>query len=141
LASVRSGFETPDDHVILPEIISKEPLGPVTRQGDDQWTDIGRWVLGAMIAAEELGITQANVAEMAATPGANPEINRLLGTEGELGAMVGLDPQWAVRVIEAVGNYSESFERNVGSETPIGLARGLNALWTDGGLMYAMPFR
>jgi general L-amino acid transport system substrate-binding protein len=141
LASVRSGFETPDDHVILPEIISKEPLGPVTRQGDDQWTDIGRWVLSAMIAAEELGITQANVAEMAATPGANPEINRLLGTEGELGAMVGLDPQWAVRVIEAVGNYSESFERNVGSETPIGLARGLNALWTDGGLMYAMPFR
>ncbi|WP_210529068.1 amino acid ABC transporter substrate-binding protein [Rubellimicrobium arenae] len=141
LAAVRSSFENPDDHVILPEIISKEPLGPLVRHGDNQWEDIGRWTLYALIAAEELGVTSANVTEMAAAPTENPEINRLLGTEGDLGAMTGLDNQWAVRAIQAVGNYGEVFERNIGSETPIGLARGLNALWTQGGLMYAMPFR
>ncbi|NAZ35865.1 amino acid ABC transporter substrate-binding protein [Rubellimicrobium sp. CFH 75288] len=141
LASVRATFENPDDHVILPEIISKEPLGPVVRHGDNEWADLVRWVFYAMVAAEELGITQDNVAEMASAPGDNPEINRLLGTEDEYGTMIGLDAQWAVRVIEAVGNYGESFERHIGEGSPIGLARGLNAQWTDGGLIYAPPFR
>jgi general L-amino acid transport system substrate-binding protein len=141
LASARANFENPEEHVILPEIISKEPLGPVVRHGDSQWADIVRWTYYALVAAEEYGITQANVAEMAAAPGENPEINRLLGTEDELGAMIGLDPQWAVNAIAAVGNYGEAFERHLGESTPIGLARGLNALWTQGGLQYAPPFR
>jgi general L-amino acid transport system substrate-binding protein len=141
LASVRTSFEAPDDHVILPEIISKEPLGPAVRHGDDDWADIVRWTYFALISAEELGITQANVAEQAAAPGTNPEINRLLGTEDEMGAMLGLEPNWAVNVISAVGNYGEIFERHLGESTPIGLARGLNALWTQGGLQYAPPFR
>ncbi len=140
LAATRVTFEDPDAHVVLPEIISKEPLGPLVRHGDDQWADIARWVLNALITAEEKGITAANVAEMAA--GTNdPEINRLLGSEQNLGAMIGLSSDWAVNVIAAVGNYSEIFERNIGSETPIGLARGVNALWTDGGLLYSPPFR
>ena len=141
LASVRASFENPDEHVILPEIISKEPLGPVVRHGDNEWGDIVRWTYFALVAAEELGITSANVTEMAAAPGANPEVNRLLGTEDEYGPMMGLDNQWAVRAIQAVGNYGEVFERNIGSATPIGLARGLNALWTQGGLQYTPPFR
>jgi general L-amino acid transport system substrate-binding protein len=141
LASVRASFETPDDHVILPEIISKEPLGPAVRHGDSEWGDIVRWTFYALVTAEELGITSANVAEMAAAAGANPEINRLLGTEDEYGTMMGLDPNWAVNAITAVGNYGEVFERNIGASTPIGLARGLNAQWTQGGLMYAPPFR
>jgi general L-amino acid transport system substrate-binding protein len=141
LASLRATFEIPDDYVILPEIISKEPLGPVVRHGDDQWADIARWTLFALIAAEELGITSANVGEMAATPTQNPEINRLLGTEGDYGAMIGLDARWAVRAIQAGGNYGEIFERNIGQGTPIALTRGLNAQWTQGGLLYAPPFR
>ncbi|MBP1806787.1 amino acid ABC transporter substrate-binding protein [Rubellimicrobium aerolatum] len=141
LASVRATFETPDDHVILPEIISKEPLGPAVRHGDTEWADIVRWTFYALVTAEELGITAANVAEMAAAPTENPEINRLLGTEDEYGTMAGLDQQWAVRVVQAGGNYGEIFERNLGESTSIGLARGLNALWTQGGLMYAPPFR
>jgi general L-amino acid transport system substrate-binding protein len=141
LASVRASFEAPDDHVILPEIISKEPLGPAVRHGDTEWGDVVRWTFYALVTAEELGITSANVAEMAAAPGANPEINRLLGTEDEYGTMMGLDPNWAVAAISAVGNYGEVFERNIGASTPIGLARGLNAQWTQGGLMYAPPFR
>lgn len=141
LASVRASFETPDDHVILPEIISKEPLGPAVRHGDNDWGDIVRWTFYALVTAEELGITSANVAEMAAAAGDNPEVNRLLGTEDEYGTMMGLDPKWAVNAITAVGNYGEVFERNIGESTPIGLARGLNAQWNQGGLMYAPPFR
>ena len=141
LASVRASFEAPADHVILPEIISKEPLAPAVRHGDSQWGDIIRWTFYALVTAEELGITSANVAEMSATAGTNPEVNRLLGTEDEYGTMMGLDPKWAVNAISAVGNYGEVFERNIGSATPIGLARGLNALYSQGGLMYAPPFR
>lgn len=141
LAAARATFENPEEHVILPEIISKEPLGPAVREGDQDWADLVRWVFYALVTAEELGITSANVADMAAAPTNNPEINRLLGTEDQYGAMIGLDPQWAVNVIRAVGNYGEIFERHLGQGTPIGLARGLNALWTEGGLMYAPPFR
>jgi general L-amino acid transport system substrate-binding protein len=141
LAASRATFENPADHIILPEIISKEPLAPLVRHGDNQWGDIVRWTLNALITAEELGVTSANVAEHAAAAGDNPEVNRLLGTEGELGAMLGLSADWAVKAIAAGGNYGESFERNIGSSTPIGLARGLNALWTNGGLLYSPPFR
>lgn len=141
LAATRATFENPGDHVILPEIISKEPLAPVVRQGDDEWTDIVRWTLNALIAAEEYGVTSANVSDMAAAAGESPEINRLLGTEGKLGEMIGLSSDWAVRAILAGGNYGEVFERNIGQNTPIGLARGLNAQWTEGGLLYAAPFR
>ena len=141
LAATRATFEAPGDHIILPEVVSKEPLGPAVRHGDSEWGDIVRWTLNAMIAAEEYGVTSANVAELAAGPTANPEINRLLGTEGELGPRVGLDTQWAVRIISSVGNYGEVFERNIGEATPVGLARGLNAQWTEGGLLYAPPFR
>jgi len=124
----------------LPEIISKEPLGPLVRHGDNEWGDVVRWSLNAMIAAEEMGITSANVDSMAAGTN-NPEINRILGTEGELGAMLGLDKDWAMRIIKSVGNYAEVFEKNIGESTPIGLARGLNAQWTNGGLLYTPPFR
>ncbi|SMY06392.1 amino acid ABC transporter substrate-binding protein [Flavimaricola marinus] len=141
LAATRGTFENPADHVVLPEIISKEPLGPVVRHGDNEWGDIVRWTLNALVAAEELGVTSENVAELAAAPTDNPEINRLLGTESELGAMMGLDADWAVRAISAAGNYGEMFETNIGESTPIGLARGLNAQWTEGGLQYSPPFR
>ncbi len=140
LASTRSSFESPDDHVILPEIISKEPLGGAVRQGDDQWADLAKWVVNAVIIAEELGVTQENAAEMA-KGGDNPSINRLLGAEGDFGAMIGLDKDWALRAIQAMGNYGESFDRNVGPDTAIGLERGLNAQWKDGGILYAAPIR
>jgi general L-amino acid transport system substrate-binding protein len=140
LAASRATFENPGDHVILPEIISKEPLGPLVRHGDNDWGDLVRWTLNMLIAAEELGITSANVRELAAGTN-NPEINRMLGTEGELGAMLGLPNDWGVNVIASVGNYGELFERNIGESTPIGLARGLNAQWTEGGLLYTPPFR
>ncbi|PJE31738.1 L-glutamine-binding protein /L-glutamate-binding protein /L-aspartate-binding protein /L-asparagine-binding protein [Pseudooceanicola antarcticus] len=141
LAATRATFENPGDYAVLPEIISKEPLGPLVRHGDDEWGDIARWTLNALIAAEEYGVTSANVEELAAAPTDNPEINRLLGTEGELGAMLGLEADWAVKAIKAGGNYGELFEKNIGENTPIGLARGLNALYTDGGLLYVPPFR
>ncbi len=141
LAATRATFEAPEDHVLLPEIISKEPLGPLVRHGDNEWGDIAMWTLNALIAAEELGITSANIAEMSAAPTNNPEVNRILGTEGELGAMIGLDAGWAKNAIMAGGNYGEIFERNIGENTPIGLARGLNAQWTNGGLLYSPPFR
>ncbi|MEX5730115.1 general L-amino acid transport system substrate-binding protein [Rhodovulum iodosum] len=141
LAATRATFENPADYVILPEIISKEPLGPLVRHGDDEWADIGRWTLNTLIAAEEYGVTSANVDEMAAKPTSNPEVNRMLGTEGNLGEMLGLDGQWALRALKAGGNYGEIFEKHIGENTPIGLARGLNAQWTEGGLMYAPPFR
>jgi general L-amino acid transport system substrate-binding protein len=141
LAATRSTFEAPGDHVILPEIISKEPLGPLVRHGDSEWADIVRWTFNALVAAEEYGVTSANVAEMSSAAGDNPEVNRLLGTEGDLGAMIGLDPAWAKNAIAAVGNYGEIFEATIGESTPIGLARGLNAQYTNGGLLYAPPFR
>ena len=129
------------DHVLLPEIISKEPLGPLVRHGDDEWSDVVRWTLNALITAEELGVTSANIGEMSAAPGGNPEINRLLGTEGNLGEMLGLSADWAAKAIMASGNYGEIFEKNIGEATPIGLSRGLNAQWTNGGLLYSPPFR
>jgi len=140
LAANRANFETPGDHMVLPEIISKEPLGPLVRHGDNNWGDIVRWSLNALITAEELGVTSANMAEMAAGTN-NPEINRLLGTEGNLGEMLGLDAEWAKRAIMVGGNYGEVFESNIGSATIIGLARGLNSQWTNGGLIYSPPFR
>jgi general L-amino acid transport system substrate-binding protein len=140
LAATRATFEAPGDHVLLPEIISKEPLGPLVRHGDDEWADVVRWTLNALIAAEELGVTSANVGDIGATSN-NPEVKRLLGTEDDLGAMMGLDAEWAKRAIAAGGNYGEIFERNIGEATPIGLARGLNAQWTNGGLIYTPPFR
>ena len=140
LAATRAAFEDPAAHVLLPEIISKEPLGPLVRHGDNEWGDIVRWTLNALITAEELGVTSANIAELAAGTN-NPEINRLLGTEGTLGEMLGLDAEWAKRALMAGGNYGEIFAGNIGESTPIGLARGLNAQWTDGGLLYSPPFR
>ncbi|MCY4305249.1 MAG: amino acid ABC transporter substrate-binding protein [Aestuariivita sp.] len=140
LAATRANFENPSDHVLLPEIVSKEPLGPLVRHGDHEWGDIVRWTLNALIAAEELGITSANVNELAG--GTNsPEVSRILGTEGNLGEMLGLDAEWAKRVIAAVGNYGEIFAKHLGESTPIGLERGLNAQWTEGGLLYSPPFR
>jgi len=141
LAATRSTFENASEHVILPEIISKEPLGPLVRHGDSEWGDIVRWTLNALIAAEEYGITSANVAEMSNAAGDNPEVNRLLGTEGNLGEMIGLDGDWAQRAIAVDGNYGEIFEKTIGQGTPIGLARGLNAQYVDGGLLYSPPFR
>jgi general L-amino acid transport system substrate-binding protein len=140
LAATRATFEAPGDHVLLPEIVSKEPLGPLVRHGDNNWGDVVRWTLNALITAEELGVTSANLAEMTAGTN-NPEINRLLGTEGTLGDMLGLNADWAMKAIAVSGNYGEIFEKNIGEATPIGLARGLNAQWTDGGLMYSPPFR
>lgn len=139
LAAERSKFAVPADHVILPEIISKEPLGPVVRQGDDQWFKIARWTYYALLEAEELGVTQANVDEMLGSD--NPAIKRLLGVEGDFGTPLGLTKDWAYQIIKLIGNYGESFDRNVGPSTPIGLERGLNALWTNGGLQYAPPIR
>ncbi|MGD9863198.1 MAG: amino acid ABC transporter substrate-binding protein [Pseudodonghicola sp.] len=140
LAATRATFETPGDHVILPEIISKEPLGPLVRHGDAEWGDLVRWTLNALIAAEEYGITSANIEELAKGTN-NPEINRILGTEGTLGEMLGLDKDWAKRAIAANGNYGEIFAKTIGENTPVGLARGLNAQWTNGGLLYSPPFR
>jgi len=140
LASARSSFPDPENHIILPEIISKEPLGPVVRHGDNQWGDVVRWTFNALLIAEEKGITKANLAEVEASTN-DPEVKRLLGAEGDMGAMVGLDNAAFKNAILANGNYGEIFEANIGSSTPIGLARGLNALWTQGGLQYAAPFR
>jgi general L-amino acid transport system substrate-binding protein len=139
LASERSKFANPDDHLILPEIISKEPLGPVVRQGDDIWFKIARWTYFALLEAEEQGVTQANVDEMLGSD--NPAIKRLLGVEGDFGTPLGLSKDWAYQIVKHIGNYGESYERHVGPSTPIGLARGLNALWNDGGIQYAPPIR
>jgi general L-amino acid transport system substrate-binding protein len=140
LAASRASMPDAENHIILPEIISKEPLGPLVRHGDNQWGDVVRWTYYALVAAEEYGVNKANIEEVASTT-QNPEVKRLLGVEGELGEKLGLDKEWAKRAIAAVGNYGEIFEANIGSGTPIGLARGLNALWTQGGLQYAPPFR
>jgi general L-amino acid transport system substrate-binding protein len=139
LAGERLRLTSSDDHIILPEIISKEPLGPAVRHGDDQWFDIVKWTHFAMVNAEELGITQSNVDEMKNSP--NPDIKRLLGTESNHGEQLGLTNDWAYRIIKLVGNYGEAFERNVGQGSSMKLARGLNALWTKGGLQYAPPVR
>ena len=138
LIALRLTLANPDDHVVLPEVISKEPLGPAVRQGDDEWFNIVKWTLMAMIQAEESGITQDNLEEMMASD--NPEIRRILGQESEstIGAGLNLDNEWVVNIIREVGNYGEVFDRHL---APIGVPRGLNALWTDGGLMYAMPLR
>jgi general L-amino acid transport system substrate-binding protein len=140
LAATRAAFADPENHIVLPEIISKEPLGPVVRQQDGQWGDVVRWTLFALIAAEEYGVTSKNIEELVKSS-ATPEIQRLLGVRDDLGAMIGLDAEWAKRAIQASGNYGEIFAANIGEQTPIGLARGLNAQWTQGGLMYAPPFR
>ncbi|MBV9859045.1 MAG: amino acid ABC transporter substrate-binding protein [Alphaproteobacteria bacterium] len=129
----------PDDYVILPEIISKEPLAPAVRQGDDEWNDIVRWVVYALLEAEERGINSKNLDEM--TKSDDPNVKRLLGVTPGMGKALGVDEKWAYNEIKAVGNYGEIFERNVGKDSPLKLARGLNDLWTRGGLMYAMPVR
>lgn len=140
LASTRAAKAgNPGDYVILPEVISKEPLGPSVRHGDDEWLDIVKWTVFALIEAEEFGITQANVEERLGSD--NPSVKRLLGATPGMGKALGLDEAWVVNIIKAVGNYGEIFERNVGKQTPLNLDRGLNALWTNGGLMYAMPIR
>jgi general L-amino acid transport system substrate-binding protein len=139
LASTRASMPNPNDHVILPEIISKEPLGPAVRQGDSQWADVVRWSLNAMITAEELGITSANVDQMKKSN--NPEALRLLGSQGAYGEMLDLNNDWAYQIIKQVGNYGESFDRNIGPKTALRLERGLNALWINGGLLYSPPFR
>jgi general L-amino acid transport system substrate-binding protein len=139
LYAERLRLTNPNDHIVLPEIISKEPLGPAVRHGDDQWFDIVKWVLFAMLNAEELNITQNNVDEMVKS--SNPEIRRFVGTEGNYGEMLGLTKDWAVRIIKLVGNYGESFERNVGQGSPLKIDRGLNKLWSKGGIQYAPPIR
>jgi len=139
LYAERLRLANPSDHIILPEIISKEPLGPVVRHGDDQWFDVVKWVLFAMINAEELGITSKNVDEM--TKSTNPNIKRFVGTEGNYGEQLGLTKDWAVRIVKLVGNYGEVFERNVGSGSPLKIDRGLNKLWDKGGIQYAPPIR
>jgi general L-amino acid transport system substrate-binding protein len=139
LYSERLKMSNPDDHIVLPEIISKEPLGPSVRKDDVAWFQIVQWTHYALITAEELGVTQANVDEKLKSD--NPAIRRLLGVEGSYGEGLGLTNDWAYRIIKAVGNYGEIFERNVGQGSPIKIARGLNALWNKGGLQYAPPIR
>jgi len=139
LYAQRIKLADPDANEVLPEVISKEPLGPVVRQGDDEWANLVQWTLFAWLNAEELGIKQANVDEMLSSP--NPEIRRLLGVEGDFGKGIGLDDDWAYRIVKNVGNYGESFERNLGKGSRLKIARGLNRLWTNGGLHYAPPIR
>lgn len=135
----RLRLTNPDDNIVLPEIISKEPLSPAVRQGDDSWEDLVRWTHEAMVDAEEFGVTKSNVDEQLKS--ANPEIRRLLGVEGQFGQSIGLTNDWAYRIIKHIGNYGESFDRNVGQGSPLKIARGLNALWTKGGLQYGLPVR
>ena len=139
LAASRLEMANPDNHTILPEIISKEPLGPAVRQGDDQWFNVVKWTHYALLNAEELGVTQENVDEMMKSE--NPEIRRLLGQDKNYGEAIGLGQDWVVNIIKGVGNYGEIFERNIGVNTPLKIQRGQNALWTDGGLQYGMPIR
>jgi len=139
LYAERLGLAKPDDHVILPDVISKEPLGPSVRKDDINWFEIVQWTHYALITAEELGVTQANVDQMLKSD--NPSIRRLLGVEGDFGKTMGLNNDWAYQIIKAEGNYGEIFERNVGQDSPIKIKRGLNALWDKGGLQYAPPIR
>ena len=135
----RLRFAKPDDHVVLPEIISKEPLGPSVRHGDDQWFDIVKWVHYAMLNAEEADVTSKNIGD--ALKSENPDVKKLVGTEGNYGEQLGLTKDWVVRIVRHVGNYGEVFDRNVGEGSPLKIKRGLNALWTKGGLQYAPPIR
>jgi general L-amino acid transport system substrate-binding protein len=137
--AVTTAAPNPDDYLVLPQTISKEPLGPFTRNGDEVWSDIVTWLHYGLVEAEELGVTQANVDDMAKS--ATPAVQRLLGASGDLGSRLGLDNKWLVAAIKAGGNYGEIFERNVGKASPLKLERGLNGLWTKGGLMYAVPFK
>jgi len=139
LYAERLRLANPNEHVVLPEIISKEPLGPAVRHGDDQWFDIVKWVLFAMVIAEEQGLTQKNISEALGSD--NPDIKKFVGTEGNYGEQLGLTKDWAVRIVKHVGNYGEVFERNVGQGSPLKIQRGLNALWTKGGIQYAPPIR
>lgn len=139
LYALRIKLENPEDAVILPEVISKEPLGPVVRQGDDAWLNIVKWTLFAMINAEENGVTMANVDQMLKSE--NPDVLRLLGVEGIKGKGLGLTDDWAYQIVKQVGNYGEAFERNIGQDSPLKIDRGLNALWNQGGILYAPPFR
>ncbi len=140
LAAQRLKLKDPDAHMVLPEIISKEPLGPVVRHGDDQWFDIVKWSLYAMIEAEEYGVNSKNVKKMK-RKSKDPVVKRLLGVEGDMGKNLGLGNDWAYNIIKQVGNYGEVYDRHVGPNTPLKLERGVNALWKDGGLQYAMPVR
>jgi general L-amino acid transport system substrate-binding protein len=139
LYAERLKLSAPDSHIILPEVISKEPLGPAVRQGDDQWFNLVKWTLYALINAEELGVKQATIDD--AVKSSNPNVKRLLGTEGEFGAQLGLANDWAARAVRAVGNYGEIYERNIGTPSKLSIPRGLNALWTQGGIQYAPPVR
>ena len=140
LYASRLKLRKPEDHIVLPDLISKEPLGPAVRHGDNQWADIGRWTLYVLFEAEELGVTQANVDELLKSS-KNPAIRRFLGLEGVLGRDLGLAPDWAYHIVKHVGHYGEIFERNLGTGSPLKIARGYNALWNHGGLHYAIPFR
>jgi general L-amino acid transport system substrate-binding protein len=140
LYAIRLKLAAPDDHIILPDVISKEPLGPMVRQGDEQWFNIVRWTLFALINAEELEVTAANVDELK-TSSKKPAVRRLLGLEGTFGVDIGLDADWAARAIKVTGNYGEIFERNLGKSSKLGIDRGINALWNAGGLLYVPPVR
>lgn len=139
LAAQRTKLSKPDDHIVLPEIISKEPLGPMVRHGDYQWGDIGRWTLNCQINAEEFGVGSANVEEKAISD--DPNLQRMFGTEGDLGTKLGLPNDFCVSIVKLVGNYGEMYDRNVGPATPLMLERGANALWSQGGILYAAPMR
>jgi general L-amino acid transport system substrate-binding protein len=139
LYALRIKLKDPAKAIVLPDVISKEPLGPVVSQGDDAWFNIVKWSLSAAINAEEMGITSANVDEMKKSK--NPGIARLLGTDGDLGKSLGLSPEWAYNIVKQVGNYGEMFENNVGQGSPLKISRGINALWSKGGIMYAPPAR
>jgi general L-amino acid transport system substrate-binding protein len=140
LYAERIGLANAEDHIVLPEVISKEPLGPAVRHGDNQWGDVVRWTLYAQLEAEELGVTSQNVDDQKANS-TNPNVRRLLGVEGDMGQGLGLPADFGYQVIKQVGNYGEIFERNIGMGSPLKIERGLNALWTDGGLQYPMPVR
>ncbi len=140
LYALRIKLKDPDSAIVLPEVISKEPLGPVVRQGDDEWLNIVKWMLFAMVNAEELGVTSANVDDMKANS-SDPNVRRLLGVEGVKGEWIGLSDDWAYNIVKHVGNYGEVFERNVGMDSPLKISRGLNALWNQGGIQYAPPIR
>ncbi|MGE4250905.1 MAG: amino acid ABC transporter substrate-binding protein, partial [Parvibaculaceae bacterium] len=139
LYAERLKLAAPDDHIILPEIISKEPLGPLVRQGDDAWFNVVKWTYFALVNAEDLGITAKNIEEMKSST--NPEVMRFVGKEGDFGTGIGLSNEWAAQIIKHVGNYGEIFERNLGEGTKLKIARGKNALWSKGGLQYAPPIR
>src|SRR5215470_5902586 len=139
LYAERLKLVVPDSHIILPEVISKEPLGPAVRQGDDRWFNLVKWTLYALINAEELGVKSATIDEALTSP--NPNIRRLVGAEGDFGPQLGLEKDWAVRAVRAVGNYGEIYERNIGTQSRLSIPRGLNALWTQGGIQYAPPLR